>query len=101
MPAASHIPPRPPRNWAVYVMAASFVLAIFLNGAFTVWSVQNYQSQSRRQSALIELKICSTLNRLASLSPPAGNPLTNPSRAYLQDQHARLDELSGDLGCRT
>jgi len=93
-------PGNPPRNLAVYIMAASFVLAIFLNGAFTVWSVQHNQNQARVQGAIIEAKICSTLGGLATLSPPAGNPKTNPSRGYLQHQHAKLDELSGDLGCR-
>ena len=41
-----------------------------------------------------------TFGKLAANKPPAGNPETNPSRAYEQRQAVILDELGADLGCK-
>lgn len=57
------------------------------------------QAAQRRQGVLIEQRLCTSLNRLAALSPPPGSPADNPSRAYEQDQHAILAELGPDVGC--
>jgi hypothetical protein len=54
---------------------------------------------SRRQGKLIEDKICTTMGRLAALTPPPGNPAANPSRAYEDKLHATLDQLGPDLRC--
>ena len=48
---------------------------------------------------VLEEKLCGTFGKLAALKPPAGNPETNPSRAYLQGEHMALDEIGADLGC--
>ena len=40
------------------------------------------------------------VQKLAANKPPAGNPETNPSRAYEQRQAVILDELGADLGCK-
>lgn len=45
-------------------------------------------------------KLCTTFGKLAADKPPPGNPATNPSRAYEQIQHATLDQLGTDLGCK-
>ena len=57
------------------------------------------QVAQQRAGAVVELKLCTTLRRLAALKPPPGNPDTNPSRAYDQEQHATLAQLGPDLGC--
>jgi hypothetical protein len=58
------------------------------------------QAAQQRAGVVIEQKLCTTLGRLAVLKPPPGSPLTNPSRAYDQELHAALAQLSPDLGCR-
>lgn len=57
------------------------------------------QAQAHRQGQLIERKLCQTFDQLASNKAPAGNPLTNPSRAFDQRQHAILAQVAPDLGC--
>ena len=57
------------------------------------------QAAQRRAGQVIEQKLCSTLGHLAQLKPPAGNPKTNPSRAYEQALYATLSRLGPDLGC--
>ena len=49
---------------------------------------------------ILEQKLCTTFGKLAANKPPAGNPETNPSRAYEQRQAVILDELGADLGCK-
>lgn len=56
-------------------------------------------AQQRRQGQIIEQKICTTLGRLAALTPPPGTTAGDPSRAYEQQQHETLAELGPDLGC--
>lgn len=86
------------------------LLALLVAGANLLWTshaVNAYQSSQRQQAAaqqhqgaMIEAKLCQTLDRLAALRPPAGNPRTNPSRAFDQQVHATLDELGPDIGCK-
>lgn len=63
------------------------------------------QKAQQRQGELIEQRLCTTLAPLAGLAtlrPPAGNPTDNPSRAYEQQQAAKLAplaQLGPDLGC--
>lgn len=58
------------------------------------------QAAQRAQGAVLEKQLCSTLNRLAALKPPAGNAARNPARGYDQQLHAVLSGLSPDLGCK-
>lgn len=58
------------------------------------------QAVQRQQGALLELKLCSTLGKLAALKPPSGNPAQNPARAFDQELHSTLAQLGPDLGCR-
>ena len=58
------------------------------------------QAEQQRAGVLLGEKLCITFGKLAALTPPAGNPLTNPSRAFDDELHATLDELGTDLGCR-
>ena len=57
------------------------------------------QAAQQRQGQQFEAKLCATLGRLAALQPPPGSAAGNPSRAYLQQQHAVLAELGPDVGC--
>lgn len=57
------------------------------------------QAAQRQQGAVLELKLCSTLGKLAALKPPSGNPATNPARAFDQSLHSTLAQLGPDLGC--
>lgn len=67
----------------------------------TVKAGQHHDDVARAKAGLlIEAKLCSTFGRLAALKPPPGDPKTNPSRAFLQDEHATLVQLGDDLGCR-
>jgi hypothetical protein len=90
----------------VLLAVIGFALSVALSAGYTTWSVQSGQDAQRheravqqRQGAVIEGKLCAALDRLYTEKPPAGNPVTNPSRAYLQDLHARFAEIRADLGC--
>ena len=58
------------------------------------------QAAQKREGQIVVRALCITFTKLAALKPPAGNPATNPSRAYLQGQHDTLDQLGADLGCK-
>lgn len=67
----------------------------------TVKVSQRHDAEERQQAAAaVERKLCTTLGRLASRNPPAGDAGSNPSRAYLQWQHDTLAQLGPDVGCR-
>lgn len=57
------------------------------------------QAAQQRQGQVLEQKLCTSLDRLAALAPPGGQPGSNPSRAYEQSQHEILAQLGPDLGC--
>jgi type VI protein secretion system component VasK len=57
------------------------------------------QAAQKKQGAMIERRLCSTLVGLSQLKAPSGNPEDNPSRAYEQAQQKKLSELSSDIGC--
>jgi hypothetical protein len=79
-----------------------FVLAVLLAVAGLFWinhQVHASQGAARQAGQAVEVKLCSTFGRLAALQPPPGNPAANPSRAYLQAEHATLVQLGADLGC--
>lgn len=92
-----------------------FALPVVLAGANLFWTAHEVDASqaairaahAREQAAQqragdgLEAKLCITFSRLSALKPPAGDPDTNPSRAYLQGQHAQLVELGTDLGCKT
>lgn len=90
---------RPLRRALVYLFATAAALALV-----ALLAVFHEQAASRaaqqQQGQLVERKLCTTLGRLAELQPPVGNPVSNPSRAYLQGLHSTLSELGPDLGCR-
>lgn len=58
------------------------------------------------QGAAVEAKLCKTLKPLeplAELRAPAGDPVSNPSRAFEQQlviRLAPLAQLGADIGCR-
>lgn len=91
-----------------------FVLPLILSGANLLWTAHEVHSSQaaiqaaqhreevlqQRAGVILGEKLCTTFGRLAANKPPAGNPRKNPSRAYDQNQHAILDELGTDLGCK-
>ena len=87
---------------------ARAIVALFLVGflvaaanlLFTVHYVHVQQAAQQQAGRVVERSICKTLDSLAALRPPAGNPAANPSRAYDDELHATLDGLGPDLGCR-
>jgi hypothetical protein len=58
------------------------------------------QAAQKQQGALLELKLCATLGKLAALKPPPGNPVANPARAFDQALHDTLAQLGPDVGCK-
>ncbi len=84
-------------------VAILVLLSLLVTGAnllFTAHEVNASRTAQQRQGLLVEQKLCSTLGRLAALRPPAGNPKTNPSRAFEDNLHATLDGLGPDIGCK-
>ena len=79
------------------------VLVVALSGASYAGIVHQeavQQAAQRRQGAQIEKALCADLGTMAAIRPPAGNPKTNPSRAYEQDEHRAWAGLTRDLGCQ-
>ena len=91
-----------------------FALSVILAGLNLFWTAHEVhasqaaiqsaqhreQVSQQRAGAVLGQKLCTTFGRLAALKPPAGDPKTNPSRAYLQGQHDTLAQLGTDLGCK-
>lgn len=85
-----------------YAYVALTLLPFIMSGAALLGFVAYYhasQASQRAQGAAFEQKLCATLSRLAALQPPPGPFTGNPSRAYLQQEHAVLAELGPDVGC--
>jgi hypothetical protein len=92
------------RTWGRVIVLV--IAAMVVNAAFTLTVVAVMQRQTKatqaaaqKTGAMVEQRLCSTLDLLAANEPPAGNPLTNPSRGYDQRNHEILSELGPDLGC--
>lgn len=88
------------------IVVLAIVVAVLINAGFSFWLVESnnsamaaQQRASQRAGARIEAELCHTFESLYADKPPAGNPATNPSRAYLQELHARLGEVPPDLKC--
>lgn len=62
---------------------------------------QHEQALQRASGVVLGEKLCSTFGTLAALKPPQGDPRANPARAYEQEEHAALDALGVDLGCKS
>lgn len=91
-----------------------FMLAAFLGALSLFWTAHEVhasqaaihaeyvheQAAQQRAGVMLGQRLCTTFGRLAELKPPAGNPKTNPSRAFDDNLHATLDQLGTDLGCR-
>ena len=61
---------------------------------------QREQAAQQRAAIAQQRKLCTTFGVLAVIKPPPGPAATNPSRAYEQEEHAALDQLGLDLGCK-
>ncbi len=93
-------PPTSPRlRRAIAALIAVLFALEAGNILFTAQYVNRTRAAQRAQGVVVERKICATLGSLAELHPPAGDPVANPSRAYLQGLHAKFTELGADLGC--
>jgi hypothetical protein len=91
-----------------------FALSVILAGLNLIWTAHEVhasqaaiqaaqhreQAMQQQAGAVLGQKLCTTFGKLAANKPPAGNPATNPSRKYDQNQHTILDELGTDLGCK-
>ena len=79
-----------------------FVLAALLGAGNLLWTAHEVHAAAvarQQQRQATEQKLCTTFGKLAALQPPAGDPATNPARAYDQELHAALAQLAPDLGC--
>lgn len=86
-----------------YAYVALMLMSLVLSGAALFGAVTYYhreQAAQQRQGEVFEAKLCATLGRLGALRPPPGSAVGNPSRAYLQQEHAVLAELGPDVGCK-
>lgn len=86
-----------------YALAVLALLPLVMS-ALALWGATVYYHRERAaqqaQSVSFERRLCTTLGRLAALHPPPGSAADNPSRAYLQQEHAVLAELGPDVGCK-
>jgi hypothetical protein len=87
---------------APYAYVALLVVQVVLSVSALLGAVAYYhasQAAQRAQGAAFEKRLCTSLDRLAGLTPPPGPAEANPSRAYLLQQHQVLAELGPDVGC--
>lgn len=91
-----------------------YALSVILAGANLFWTAHSVDTsraaiqgaQHREQvlqqqaGAVLGERLCATFGKLAALKPPPGNPAANPARGYEQEEHATLDQLGTDLGCK-
>lgn len=98
---------------ARYAFVVLALLSLAVGGFSILFSISYYHREQaaqqhqaaqqsaaqRAQGAALEQKLCTSLDRLAGLSPPPGPSAGNPSRAYLLQQHQVLAELGPDVGC--
>lgn len=92
---------RLPRRLA-YSLLVLFVIAAGFGVISLFWQVHETNANRAAQQRIgqvTERKLCTTLDALAALQPPAGSPASNPSRAYEQSLHATLAQLGPDIGC--
>lgn len=80
---------------------ALFLVLVAIGGAYLVTQdqINSNKAQQEQQSVQFEAHLCQTLNTLKAEKPPAGDPSTNPSRAFDQQQHDALAQLAADIGC--
>ena len=97
---------QPSTRRPILLIVAGMIAAVALSLGYTTWAVhesqagqQRLQSAQQRQGQAVNRKLCRTMDALAALVPPPGNPAANPSRAFDDRMHATLDELAPDLGC--
>lgn len=79
--------------------AANFLWAARQQHAYEASLKASHAAHERADQMVID-RLCLTFGKLGALEPPAGNPATNPSRAYDQETHATLVQLGTDLGCK-
>lgn len=102
---------KPVRNRRVAgALAGIFVTVLAISGinlGWTAYEVNHVRAQftqqaraNARRGEIVLRKLCRTFSELHDLTPPAGNPVTNPSRGYLQGLHLRLGDVRGDIGCK-
>ena len=88
------------RQWqSVVIVVVIFLAAGGANLLLTVHTITVFKTSQQQQAQQVERKICTTLERIAELQPPQGNPRVNPSRGYDQRLHAAIEQLAPDLGC--
>ena len=82
-----------------------FALSVILSVAGLFWNarqVNDCRAANHRQNQVTEEKICTAVNGLVVLMPPAGNPAHNPARAqYDQELHAAVVQLLQGLDAGT
>jgi hypothetical protein len=86
----------------IWITIGSLVFDVVLTVILGLLAIQVHDTQTAatRQGMAVETKLCASFNALAALQPPAGNPATNPSRAYEQSLHVRLDQVGISVGCK-
>jgi hypothetical protein len=88
----------------------ALLVLVLVVGAGNLWAswdeVHSFKQQlhaqqvTEQKTAAREIgELCATFGKVALLKPPAGNPKTNPSRAFDQSVHADLAEVNPDLKC--
>jgi hypothetical protein len=75
------------------------IVLLLLNFVFTARYVNSTQAGQRRAGLLTEQKICTDVGSMAQIPAPAGNPATNPSRAYEQAEQRTWRGLFRGLDC--
>jgi hypothetical protein len=92
----------------VVLSAGTLISQQLQQSSFETTITTNHNANLQRQaaqSAAIEAKLCKTLKPLvplAKLRAPAGDPASNPSRAFEQQlviRLAPLAQLGSDIGC--
>jgi hypothetical protein len=96
--------PRVPMSRSTRLVLIGFLVLLVVLGAGNLLSgylqFRSFTASQRQASQVTEQKLCATLVSLATLKPPTGSGVDNPSRLYEQKLAAKLAELSTDIECQ-
>ena len=87
------------RRAVIFLFLLNLLLTVVL--LFAVIHYVNSEQAAQQQAAQKEVgALCADLGTMARIPPPAGDPKTNPARAYAQAEHRAWQGLYTSIRCR-
>lgn len=91
--------PRSARR-SLFARDVVIIVLLLLNFLFTASYVNRQQEENAKAAAKEIGALCADVGTMAKIPPPAGDPKTNPSRAYEQAENRTWQGLFTSIRCR-